>query len=120
MILLQIRLRQRQVRLHHIHRRVPQQALQAPRVAPVAQGFDRKRVPEPVHVGICHPGPLPAHPYDRKPRSFDSSIDWPGEFNLLFVADLAGISLNRSPSSREMLLIGYSDRCSILPGSSNR
>ena len=42
MILLQIRLYQRQVRLHHLHRRVPQQALQAPRVAPVAQGFDRK------------------------------------------------------------------------------
>ena len=34
-ILLQVRLRQRQVVLHHLHRRVPQHHLQAPRIAPI-------------------------------------------------------------------------------------
>ena len=52
MVLLQIRLRQRQVRLHHLHRRMPQHHLQAPGVAPVSQVIDRKRMSESMHVRL--------------------------------------------------------------------
>ena len=65
MILLQIRLRQRQVRLHHIHHRVPQHHLQAPGIASIPQVIDRKRVPEPVHVRLKYSLALSIQPHRR-------------------------------------------------------
>jgi len=55
----EIRLRQRQVRLYHLQRRVPQRHLELERVAAVAQEIHGERVAEPVRVSIPHAGLVP-------------------------------------------------------------
>ena len=58
---LQVRLRDRQVPLGHLHCTVPQTHPQRVRVATVAQVLDRVGVPEPVDIGAGDPGPLTDH-----------------------------------------------------------
>ena len=61
MILLQVRIRQRQVVLNHLQRGVPQHHLRAPRIPPIPQEIDRKRLPEAVDIHPAHIRPSPNH-----------------------------------------------------------